>query len=137
MDTLAASPALFLTGGGNVGLGTTAPRATLDVAGTMVGKPAVAVAASTVDFATGNTQFTTANCGAFALNNLKDGGAYTFVVKGVTATTCAFTAFTDAGSTPLTVHLPPGHGATTAGKHTMYNFQIVGADLYAAWIPNY
>ena len=123
---------------GNVGVGTTSPRANLDVSGgSMIGKASTLNSTSTIDFSAGNIQHTTNNCGAFALWNLKDGGSYMFVVKGTTSTTCSFTAFSDGGSTALTVHLPPGHGATTAGTHTIYNVAVSAGDVYLAWTPGY
>jgi len=127
-----------ITSTGLVAIGTTSPRAALDVqAGAIIGTPSVSNAASTIDFSTGNTQYTTSNCGSFQFNNLKDGGNYTFIVKGATAATCTFTAFSDGGGTPLTVHMPPDNGNTTAGKHTIFNMIVGGTDVYVAWIPGY
>jgi hypothetical protein len=94
-------------------------------------------ASSTIDFATGNLQYTTSDCGAFDLHNMKDGASYTFAVKGTNSATCSFTSYTDAGSTSITMHLPPDHGATTSGKHTIYTFVVIGSDVYASWIPGY
>jgi hypothetical protein len=123
---------------GNVGIGITVPRGSLDVSGgTLVGKAAVSNGTNTIDFSAGNMQYTTSNCGAFAFHHLKDGGNYMFVVKGTTSATCSFTAFSDAGVTSITVHLPPDHAATTASKHTVYNVAVVGNDAYIAWTPNY
>ena len=122
---------------GNVGIGTTSPTSTLVVSGAARNAAAVLNATSTVDFSTGNLQYTSSSCGAFTLNNLKDGGSYTFTVKGTTAATCSFSAFSDSGSTALTVHMPPGHTATTAGSHTMYAFLVVGSDVYVSWTPGY
>lgn len=122
---------------GNVGIGTSTPRANLDVVGTLLHSPAVSNSTTTIDFATGNLQYTTANCGAFQLNNMKDGGAYAFVVKGATSATCSFTAYSGAGTGTLTVHLPSDHAATTANKHTYYNFTVFGSDVYIAWNPGY
>ena len=123
--------------GGSVGVGTTAPRAGLDVVGPILGTAAVVNSTTTIDFLTGNTQFTNANCGAFVFKNLKDGGNYMFVVKGTTAATCTFTGFSDSGTTPVSVHMPPDNGDTTASKHTIYNMSVVGNDVYVAWTPGY
>ncbi len=68
---------------------------------------------------------------------MKDGATYMFIVKGTTSATCAFSGFSDAGVTPLAVKLPPGHTATTVGKHTIYNFVVSGTDVYVSWIPGY
>ena len=122
---------------GNVGIGTTGARSKLDVNGSILSKASVANASSTIDFGGGNIQHTTASCGSFILHNLKDGGSFTFIVKGTTVTTCSFTAFSDAGTTALTVHLPPDHGATTSAKHTIYSAIVSGGDVYFAWIPGY
>jgi hypothetical protein len=123
---------------GNVGIGSAAtPRAKLDVNGTIVAKAAVSNASSTIDFGTGNLQYTAANCGAFALHNMKDGGSYSFLVQGASSTTCSFTAFSDAGTTALTVRLPPDHAATTASKYTLYSFVVFGNSVIVAWVPGY
>jgi hypothetical protein len=136
-QTSAGSVLFNVAANGNVGISTPTPRASLDVAGTILGKPSVSNAGATIDFSLGNTQYTTNSCGAFQFNNLKDGGNYTFIVKGATAATCTFTGFSDAGSTPVTVHMPPDNGNTTANKHTIYNLIVGGSDVYVAWTPGY
>lgn len=131
-----STPAMVIKSTGNVGVGTTSPGAKLVVNGAAINDGAKDSSASaTIDFSSGNLQYSTGNCQAFALHNVKSGGSYTFAVQGTTAATCSFTAFSDAGSTALTVHLPPGHTATTSGKHTVYTFIVMGTHLYAAWIP--
>jgi hypothetical protein len=122
---------------GRLGIGYSSPRAALDVNGTILSSPAASNATATIDFLTGNLQYTSNSCGAFAFHNLKDGGSYMFVVKGSTSALCAFTAFSDAGTTGLTVHMPPDHATTIAGKHTIYNIAVLGADIYISWTPGY
>ncbi|MGZ3808077.1 MAG: hypothetical protein ACXVCE_08325, partial [Bacteriovorax sp.] len=133
----AAGASVVMKSSGNVGIGTTSPRGGLDVNSTILSKPATLNATGTIDFSTGNIQYTNNSCGAFQFNNVKDGTTYSFIVKGTTAQTCSFTAYSDVGTTALTVHLPPGHGATTTGKHTLYSVMIVGTDAYFSWIPGY
>ena len=133
----AGSDKMVVRGDGSIGIGNTAPRATLDVSGPIISRASQSFAAGTIDFSASNLRHTTQNCGAFALHNLKDGGTYMFAVQGTTVATCSFTAFSDAGSTALTVHLPPDHGATTTGKHTIYNIAVMGTHAYIAWTPGY
>jgi hypothetical protein len=122
---------------GQVGIATQNPRATLDVNGAITSKAAVSIASSTVDFAVANLAYTANNCGAFALHNMKDGGTYSLLVQGTTSATCSFTAFSDAGTTALTVHLPPDNGPTTTGKFTLYSFTVFGTHVISAWTPGY
>ena len=123
---------------GNVGIGTTAPRGTLEVNGALITKAASdQTAFTTINFASGNIQYTTDSCQFYQLNNLKDGATYTFIVKGASSATCSFAAYGGAGITPLTFHLPPGHTATTAAKHTVYYIMVAGSDAYATWVSGF
>ncbi len=126
-------------GAGNVGIKTGTPRTALDVNGAIVSNLAVGVTSgSTVDFALNNLAYSTLDCKAYALWNLKDGGSYTLAVQGTASALCSFTAFSDGGSTPIaTIKMPPDHGATTAGKQTLYTFIVMGSTVYVAWVPGY
>jgi hypothetical protein len=129
--------AVTISQSGNIGVGTNAPRTALDVSGAIVSRPALSVAAGTVDFASNNLSYTSQNCRAFALYNLKDGGSYTLAVFGTTSALCSFTAYSDAGSTALTLKLPPDHTWTLEGKSTVYTFVVLGTTVIASWIPGY
>lgn len=134
---IALTPASFVQLNGSVGVGTSSPRAALDVAnGAIVGRPSI-LASSTINFGGGNVQHTNASCGSFNLHNLKDGGSYIFIVKGTGSATCAFSVYSDAGSTALTIHYPPGYAATTASKQTLFNFLVSGGDVYLSWMAGY
>ena len=124
---------------GSVGIGTSSPRAVLEVNGAYVNSPVAVNTGATINFAIGNIQYTSLSCGAqtFNLNNLKDGGSYMFVVKGTTSGTCAFNGYSDNGVTLLTMHLPPDLTATVSGKHTVFNISVAGTDVYVAWTSGY
>ena len=120
---------------GKLGIGTATPAAKLVVAGAAINESAISNSTTTIDFSTGNLQFTTNDCGSFNLHNLKSGGSYTFAVQGTNSATCSFNAYSDAGVTPLTVHMPPDHGPTIASKHTLYTLIVMGTHAYVSWIP--
>ena len=102
----------------------------VEVGGTMVGKAATDnTSGTTINFSSGNLQYTTDSCQAYTLTNMRDGGSYTFAVQGTSSATCSFT---HAG---FTVHMPPDHEATTASKHTIYTFLVMGTHIYVSWIP--
>jgi chromosome segregation ATPase len=123
--------------GGNVGIGVNSPTSTLEVNGQVRNSSSISNASATINFASGNLQYTSDNCGTFNLHNLKDGGVYNFAVKGPNSATCTFNAFSDAGSTSLDVHMPKGHGATIEGQHTIYSIMVMGGDAYVSWVNEF
>ncbi|UOF02623.1 hypothetical protein [Bdellovibrio reynosensis] len=110
---------------------------TVKISNALLMKSTTSVAGSTIDFANGNLFSTTSSCGAFTFHNIKDGGSYSFIVQGASSTTCSFLAFSDAGSTALTMHMPPDHGPTIPSKHTLYSLLVSGTHVYVTWIPGY
>jgi hypothetical protein len=102
------------------------------------GKAAVSNASTSIDFSTGNVQYTSASCGSITMNNMKDGSTYTLAVQGTTSGTCVFTAYSGSGTTgPLSVLYPPDFGATTATYQTLFSFVVVNGVVYVTWIPGY
>lgn len=81
-------------------------------------------AGTTIDFAQSNFAYTTASAGAFTLNNLKDGGAYTLAVQGATSGTSTFTA------TGFTFKSKDAATATDADTHSIYSFIVLGNTVY-------
>lgn len=83
---------------------------------------------TSINWANGTQQYTTASCGALTFSNMSDGGVYTLAVQGSTSATCSFS------HTGLTFRMPPGHGATTASTHTLYSFARMGTVVYVSWM---
>ena len=99
--------------------------------GVALTKPAQSLASAIIDFGLINLATTSVSCQAMTLNNIKDGGTYSLIIKGATAATCSFTA------SGFTVKLPTGHGATTVSKWTVYTFIAAGTDLLVSWVPGF
>lgn len=118
---------------GNVGVGTINPISKFEVNGAATNTNSIVASSTNIDFSLSNLAGTTANAGAFILTNLKDGGSYTLAVKGTVSGTATFTATNTLG-TALTVHLPADNGPTTAGKHSLYGFIVIGTDVYVSWL---
>lgn len=128
---------MFVDTSGQVGIGVTAATGVkLQVDGPIVGKSS-ATNSTTINFANGNLASTTASCASVALHNMRDGATYTLAINNTTSTLCGFTAFSDTGSTSLTVLMPPDHGTTIAGKRTLYTFMVIGPDVFVSWVPGY
>jgi hypothetical protein len=109
---------------GNVGIGTNTPASKLEVNGSATNTTAFnAAAGTTIDFSKSNLAYTSASAGAFTLTNIKDGGTYTLAVQGATSGTSTFSA---SGFTFKSVN----NGATTASKHTLYTFVVMGTNVY-------
>lgn len=119
--------------GGNVGIGAPNPTATLDVHGAIKSRD-VLNNSSTIDFATGNLQYTSANCGVFALHNLKPGGTYTFAVQGSAGGTCSFIAYPGSGTGTLILKAGTTNLTQNPNKHILFSFLVMGNFVYVASI---
>lgn len=120
---------MTMQGDGKVGIGTQNPISALEVNGAATNLVAYnAGAASTILFSNSNLAYTTANAGAFSLQGLKDGGTYTLAVQGASSGTSTFT-----GTNPSGIALSfksINNGPTTASKHTLYTFIVMGTTVY-------
>lgn len=146
-NSLVGAPGFYINQNNNVGIGTISPMSTLNVVGTSTFQGQVkvqgpigndmshSVSGSIVDFSQGNMMYTTNSCGVFNLNNMKDGATYTFAVQGTSSATCSFAAYSDNGSTAITLRLPADFGPTAAGKHTLFTFMVMGGYAYVGWNP--
>lgn len=121
-----------------VGVGTMSPQSTLEVNGAARNSSSIVNNTTTIDFSTGNLQYTMMSCGTpMNLLNLKDGGSYMFAVKGATSGVCSFNVYSDSGVTPLTLHLPSDWGPTLSGKMTLFNLMVFGTDVFVGWNSGY
>lgn len=119
-----AIQAMAITPSARVGIGVTNPTSKLEINGAATNNVAYnAGAGTTIDFSLSNLAYTSASAGAFTLTNIKDGGTYTLAVQGATSGTAAFTA---TGYTFKSIN----NGATTASKHTLYTFIVMGTNVY-------
>ena len=103
--------------------------ASLEVNGSSTNTTAFNAASGTsIDFTKSNLAYTTASAGNFTLTGMKDGGTYTLAVQGASSGTAAFS-----GSNPSAVSLAfksVNNAATTANKHTLYTFIVMGTTVY-------
>jgi hypothetical protein len=120
---------------GNVGIGTTAPAAKLQVQGQAVSNQYDVTGGASVDFNNGNVQ-TLASVGAseITLANMIGGGSYTLVVTDSTSRTYTFSGCANS-------YFQPANGATTAGKQTVYTLLAIksGSNMncYISWITGF
>lgn len=116
---------LRIDAAGNVGIGTSAPEAALEVNGsikatgqTFSGANIVATGAN-IDFNTGNIQvLQSVGASSISLANMKNGGSYVLVMTDSTSRTYSFPACTVA-------QFNPANGATTSGTTTIFNILSV------------
>jgi hypothetical protein len=132
-NTTAAQERMVIHQNGYVGIGMDA-SAMLDVNG-LIRSPAVNNnAATAINFASGNTQYTTAACSGatWTLSNLLDGASVTLVVKATTHTgPCQFSA---TGVT--TWRYRPGNITPQSG-HVVYSILRAGSDAYVTWVDGF
>jgi hypothetical protein len=132
--------------GGNVGIGTAAPSAKLEVSGGNIAATSgqiysgqyIVAAGRTVDFNNGNVQvLDDAALGGtdITLNNMKDGASYTVIIG--TDTTSRTYTFTNCTNT----HYRPANAPTTNGKATIYTLlkvtRAAATHCYISWIAGF
>jgi hypothetical protein len=87
---------------------------------------------TSIDFTKSNLAYTTASAGNFTLTGMKDGGTYTLAVQGATSGTAAFSG-SNPSSTSFTFK-SVNNAATTASKHTLYTFIVMGTTVYFSMV---
>jgi hypothetical protein len=121
---------------GNVGIGISQPDTALAVNGA-IRSVATANASATIDFSTGNLQYTSVSCGAITLNQLKSGAVYNLAVQGTAGGTCAFTAWSGTGTGALTVKAGPTSLVQMANKDVVFSFMVMGSTVYVTSIDGF
>lgn len=115
----------LVTSSGNVGVGTLAPVAKLEVNGASINSGAYdAGSATSIDFSRSNLAYTSASAGNFTLNNIRNGGTYSLSVRGAVSGTASFTI---PGFTVKYI----SNKATVANKETVYTLLAMGTTVYA------
>ena len=114
-----------------------ATTAKVEVNGQVLSNVYNAGAATSIDWNNGNLQYTTSSCGAFTFANMFEGGSYTLVVKGGTASTCTFSQSSPDAVAAGSFFYMPANGNTTSGKKTVYTFLRAGNEVYVSWIAGY
>jgi hypothetical protein len=113
--------------GGNIGIGTATPTTKLQVNGAATNASTFnAGSSSTIDFSLSNLAYTSASGTAFALSNLKDGGAYSLILTSTTNSGSAL--FTASGFTFKYM----GTSSMTSGKAHIYSFIVAGSVVYVS-----
>lgn len=134
---------LFLNpNGGNVGIGTSSPTATLNVSGAIVSNSkSNAAGVTNINFSTGNVQISTnsTNNAAFNICGLQDGGSYSLVLKSQPINSVpTFTPFSDSGcTTTITNFDAGGQQFLVTSTTTIITFIRAGDTVYAMFATGF
>jgi hypothetical protein len=123
-NTTNFSDRMTITDAGNVGVGTTAPTSKLEVNGAATNNTSISTSNATIDFSLSNLAATTNTASSITLSNIKNGGAYTLAFTSTAAS--GVVTFTASGFTFVYI----GTVARTAGKKHIYNFVVIGTEVF-------
>ena len=113
--------------GGNVGIGTASPNSKLNVIGAATNTNAFDTGnSSTIDFSQSNLAYSNVAGNNFTLSNLKDGGAYSFILTGTANTGNA--SFSATGFTFKYM----GTYSMIIGKTHIYSCIVAGTNVYVS-----
>ena len=109
----------------------------MEVSGQVLSKVHNAGSSTSIDWNNGNVQYTSANCQAMTFSNMFEGGAYTLIVTGTTAGTCAFSQSSPDSVPNGSFKFVPDLGPTAGGKTTVFTMLRAGNLVYVSWIAGY
>jgi trimeric autotransporter adhesin len=129
--------------GGKVGIGNSAPTATLDVAGQLHAQVFANGLSTAIDWNNGNVQTTSAVCTGtatqFTFANMLEGGSYTLIVTGTATGTCNFTTSGGTVVTPAGLtgwSFTPANAIPPSGA-AVYTMLRAGNVVYVSWIDGF
>jgi len=138
-----AQTRMTILSGGNVGIGNTAPTATLDVAGQVHAQVYSNGLSTAIDWNNGNVQTTSAVCSGtatqFTFANMLEGGSYTLIVTGTASGTCNFTTSGGTVVTPTGLtgwSFTPANAIPPSGA-AIYTMLRAGNVVYVSWIDGF
>jgi hypothetical protein len=116
--------AMFIDENQRVGIGTNAPTSKLEVNGAATNNASIITSNATIDFSLSNLAATTNTATSITLSNIKNGGAYTLAFTSTAAS--GTVTFTATGFTFVYI----GTVARIAGKKHIYNFVVIGTEVF-------
>jgi hypothetical protein len=116
--------AMFIDENQRVGIGTNAPTSKLEVNGAATNNASIITSNATIDFSLSNLAATSNTATSITLSNIKNGGAYTLAFTSTAAS--GTVAFSATGFTFVYI----GTVARIAGKKHIYNFVVIGTEVF-------
>jgi hypothetical protein len=110
--------------GSKFGVGTKSPTSKLEVNGAATNNTSINTSNTTIDYSLSNLAATTNTASSITLSNIKNGGAYTLAFTSTAAS--GVVTFTASGFTFVYI----GTVARTAGKKHIYNFVVIGTEVF-------
>jgi hypothetical protein len=123
LGTTAGSSTSNIYGKVSIGAAPTNASSKFEVNGSATNTASYSTTGTSIDFTQSNLAATSTNTAAITLSGMKDGGTYTLACTGATSVTHTFS------HSGLTMHYV-NNAATTASKHTLYTFIVIGAHIY-------
>ena len=131
---MTASNSLILgNSSANVGIGTTAPVAKLEVVGSAVSRANIISSGGAVDLSLSNVHvLKSVGASTIALSNMANGGSYTIIVSDTTQQTYSFTGCTN-------TYFSPANGQTfqRSTYSVLVSIDTGVTDCYVSWVTGF